>query len=680
MSWTGPADLVWIPAAPLVVALALGIASGVLRRQLADRTIAWVAAAGFAVPALLSTLFFARLVSGGIEVPIVDRVGSWFGLGVGAEALDVAFVLRFDPVAALLCLVASYVGLAIQIHAGIHMARDDHDDGGLQRFCAYACALLAAVLLFVLADDMVLAFAAWVSCGLFGRLLVGFWYGEADRRAALQKVSLRQRTGDALFLAGLLSVFWQLVDGGGADLSWSSLRAARDTLLAVPPPAHEGEAPGVAPAVYTGLLFALAAASRLFVLPFMFGLRAASVAPSPASAFMQAVAMPCTGILLLVRVGFLFEAVPLLETALCWVAAAGALLFVLASLAEDDGRAILTWTTGSQLSIAALAVGLGAYDVALFHVTAHACAKALLFLGIATASKARGHQHDRTKLQPLGLAMVWPQAFTLVGALTMAGLPPTIAFFSIEQVLDAADRAVELPGHLTLCVLVLLTVFFTALTTIRLYYLVFPVRSSFDPARRRLAWEPRTPSLWSLGALAVLCAFGGVIGVSQIFGDALEIEQMNSLSVFFEPVLPDVHPPRGEPGRQSTWIGLQVLAMAAGAVGARLLFRNRAEPVLDLRNRFRGPGRRVVDALDPDNVFGWLVIVPSSAVARQLARGPIGERLLVFVLETAPAKLADWVGGLFDRYGQAGYAQGVLASMLVGAVLVVLGLTLGGVL
>ena len=680
MSFTGPAALAWIPAAPLLVGLSLGVASGLLRRQLADRSVATIAAAGFALPALLSTLFFARLVSGGIDVPIVERSGSWLGLGVGAEALDVAFVLRFDPLSALLCLVASYVGLAIQLHAGVHMARDDHDDGGLQRFCAYSCALLSAVLLFVLADDMVLAFAAWVSCGLFGRLLVGFWYGEEDRRAALQKVSLRQRAGDALFLAGLLSVFWQLVDGGGADLSWSSLRAAGDTLLAVPEPVAEGEPPGVAPAVYTGLLFALAAASRLFVLPFMFGLRAASVAPSPASAFLQSVAMPCTGILLLVRVSFLIEAVPLLETALCWVAGLGALLFVLASLAEDDGRAILTWTTASQLSIAALAVGLGAYDVALFHVTAHACAKALLFLGVATASKARGHQHDRSKLQPLGLAMVWPQAFTLVGGLTMAGLPPTIAFFSIEQVLDAADRAEGLPGHLLLCGVVLLTVFFTALAVVRLYYIVFPVRSSFDPARRRLRWEPRAPSLWSLGSLAVLCVFGGVIGVSQIFGDAFEVEQMNSLSVFFEPVLPDAHPPRSEPGRQTTWIALQILAMASGAVAGRLLFRGRAEPVLDLRNRLRGPGRRVVEALDPDNVLGWLVIVPSSAVARQLARGPVGERMLVFVLETAPAAVVDWLGGLLDRHGQAGYAQGVLASMLVGAVLVVLGLTLGGVL
>ncbi len=681
MSPTETAALAWIPAAPLFVALAFGLASGLLRRNLSDRNVAAITSAGFAVSALLSVIFFARLVGGGLVTPIVERSGSWFGLGVGAEALDVAFVLRLDPLSSLLCVLASFIGLAIQLHAGVHMSRSDHEDGGLQRFCAHSSALLASVLLFVLADDMVLAFAAWVSCGLFTRLLVGFWYSEADRTAALQKVSLRQRAGDAFFLAGLLSVFWQLVDGGGADLSWSSLRAASDTLLASSPEAGDGEAAAVwTPAVFTGLLFVLAAASRLFVLPFMFGLRAASVAPSPASALIQSVAMPCTGILLLVRVSFLIEAVPLLETTLCWVAGLGALIFVLASLTEDDGRQILTWSTASQLSIAALAVGLGAYDVALFFVVAHACAKALLILGVATASKARGHEHDRKKLQPLGLAMVWPQAFMLIGGLTLAGLPPTIAFFSIEQVLDAADRAEALPGHLVLCGVVLVTVFFTALSMIRLYYIVFPVRSSFDPARRRLQWEPHGPSLWSLGALAVLCVFGGVIGVSQIFGDPFEIEQMNSLSAFFEPVLPDAHPPRTEPGRQTMWIALQVLAMAAGSVAGRALFRGRAEPILDLRNRLRGPARRVVQAFDPDNVFGWLVIAPSSAVARGLARGPFGERLLVWLLDTAPSGLAMWLGGLLDRHGQSGQTQGVLASMLVGAVLIVLGLTLGGVL
>lgn len=680
MSAAQSAALLWIPAAPLVVALGLGVASGLLRRQLTDRSVATVTAGGLGVSALLSALAFTRLVGEGIGVPIVERSGSWFGLGVGAEALDVAFVLRLDPLSSLLCLLASIVGLAIQLHAGVHMSRSDHDDGGLQRFCAYSSALVASVLLFVLADDIVLAFAAWVACGLFTRLLVGFWYGGADRTAALQKVSLRQRAGDALFLAGLLSVFWQLVDGGGADLSWSSLRASSATWVDVGSEAAGTPPPMWSPAILTGLLFALAASSRLFVLPFMFGLRAAAVAPTPASALIQAVAMPCTGILLLVRVSFLVEAVPLLQMSLCWVAGAGAVLFVLASLTEDDGRAILTWTTASQLSIAALAVGLGAYDVALFHIVAHACAKALLFLGVSTASKARGHEHARSKLQPLGLAMVWPQAFTLVGALTMAGLPPTIAFFSLEQVLDAADRAEALPGHLVLCAAVIVTIFFTALSLVRLYYIVFPVRSSFDPARRRLQWEPHGPTLWSMGALAVLCTFGGVIGVSQIFGDPFEIAQMNSLSVFFEPVLPDAVPPRAEPGRQTTWIALQVLAMAAGSIAGRALFRGRAEPVLDLRNRLRGPSRRVAQAFDPDNVFGWLVIMPASTVARALARGPFGERMLTWWLDTLPAGLVMGLGRALDRHGQSGHAQGVLASMLIGALAVVLALTLGGVL
>jgi len=682
MTLTGLATLAWIPAAPLIVAVGLGLASGLLRRQLADRSVAALTSAGFATSALLSVAFFTRLVSQGFDTPIVERAGSWFGLGVGAEALDVAFVLRLDPLSSLLCLVASIVGLAIQLHAGLHMSRDDHEDGGLQRFCAFSSALLGSVLLFVLADDMVLGFAAWVSCGVFTRLLVGFWYSEVDRKAALQKVALRQRAGDALFLAGLLSVFWQLVDGGGADLSWSGLRAAHDAVLASTDPSSEALTNAAAtwsPAMFTGVLFALAAASRLFVLPFMFGLRAAAVAPSPASALIQAVAMPSIGILLLVRVSFLIEGVPLLSTTLCWVSAIGALLFVLASLTEDDGRAILTWSTASQLSIAALAVGLGAYDVALFHVVAHACAKALLFLGIATASKARGHRHDRARLQPLGLAMVWPQAFTLIGGLTLAGVPPTIAFFSIEQVLDAADRAEALPGHLMLCVIVLVTVFATAFSLVRLYYIVFPVRSSFDPARRRLVWEPRGPSLWSLGALATMCVFGGVIGVSQIFGDPFEIDQMNSLSVFFEPVLPDAHPPRTEPGRQTMWIALQMLATATGAVGARLLFRGRAEPVIDLRNRLRAPARRLVKAFEPDEVFGWTVIAPSSAIARQLARGPFGERGLSFLLDRAPAGFSRWLGTMLERHGQAGQTQGMLASMLVGAVVIMLGLTLGGV-
>ena len=93
-------------------------------------------------------------------------------------------------------------------------------------------ALLASVLLFALAEDMVLSFAAWISCGLFGRLLVGFWYGESPRTASMQQVALRQRAGDALFLAGILTVFWQLVEGGGADLTWGGLRGAGEALQA----------------------------------------------------------------------------------------------------------------------------------------------------------------------------------------------------------------------------------------------------------------------------------------------------------------------------------------------------------------------------------------------------------------------------------------------------------------
>jgi NADH-quinone oxidoreductase subunit L len=686
MPITGPATLAWIPALPLIVATSLGVASGLLRRSLSDRSVAAVTSAGFAGSFLLSLLFFARLVSGGIEQPIVERMGSWFGLGVAAEALDVAFILRLDPLSSLFCLLASGVAFAIQLHSGIHMSRSDHDDGGLQRFCAYTSALLASVLLFVLAEDMLLAFAAWVGCGLFTRLLVGFWYGETHRMAALQKVALRQRAGDALFLAGILTIFWQLVNGGGADLSWSGLRAAGEALQSLPPASQVAVEAGIdvesqrATALFTALLFVGAAASRLFVLPFVFGLRAAALAPSPASALIQAVAMPCTAVLLLVRLASMLQGLPGLATGLCWAAGIGALLFVVASLTEDDGRNVLTWTTASQLSIAALAVGLGAYDAAVFQVMAHAFAKALLFLGIATASKARGHTHDRSKHAPLGLAMLWPRTFTLLGGLTMAGLPPTIAFFAYEQLLDAADRAIGLPGHALLGWLLIATVFTTALSVVRLYYIVFPARSSFEPARRRLPWEPHGPSLWSLGALAAFCAFGGVFGVSQIFGDPFEIEQMNSLSAFLAPVVPNAVPTRGELGGQSGWIALQILAMVSGAVLARLLFRSREELAMQVRDGLRGPARRAVDLLDPDRLFERVVVTPGARIARAIADGPVGERLLSALLDRGPAFVVDrWVTTA-QRWTQAGYLQGYVVTMLAGALFVVLVLTLGEVL
>jgi NADH:ubiquinone oxidoreductase subunit 5 (subunit L)/multisubunit Na+/H+ antiporter MnhA subunit len=517
-------------------------------------------------------------------------------------------------------------------------------------------------------------------------LLVGFWYGETHRMVALQKVALRQRAGDALFLAGILTVFWQLVDGGGADLSWSGLRVAGEALQALPAASQVAVDAGIdveaqrSTALFTALLFVGAAASRLFVLPFVFGLRAATLAPSPASALIQAVAMPCTGVLLLVRVAPLLEGLPGLSTALSWAGGTGALLFVVASLTEDDGRNILTWTTASQLSIVALAIGLGAYDSALFLVMAHAFAKALLFLGVATASKARGHTHDRRNHAPLGLAMLWPRTFTLLGGLTMAGLPPTIAFFAYEQVLDAADRALSTPGHVLLGWLVIATLFTTALSVVRLYYIVFPARSSFEPARRRLPWEPHGPSLWSLGALATLCAFGGVFGVSQIFGDPFEIEQMNSLSVFLAPVVPDAVPPRGDLGGQSRWIALLILSMSSGAVLGRLLFRSRDELAMQVRDALRARTRQVVDLLDPDRLFEYLVVIPGAGIARVIARGPLGERLLSALLDRGPAMLVDRFVHALEQRTQAGYLQGQVAAILVGALFVVFVLTLGEVL
>jgi len=370
---------------------------------------------------------------------------------------------------------------------------------------------------------------------------------------------------------------------------------------------------------------------------------------------------------------------PGLPALLAWTAGIGALLFVVASLTEDDGRNILTWTTASQLSIVALAVALGAYEAALFHVMAHAFAKALLFLGIATASKARGHGHDRQKLTALGLAMLWPRTFTLVGGLTMAGLPPTIAFFSYEQVLDATARAHSVQGHVLLSWLVLATIFTTSLAVVRLYYIVHPARTSFDPVRRRLAWEPHGPPLWSLGALAVLCTFGGVFGVSQIFGDSFGIEQMNSLSVFLAPVLPDAVPPRGELGGQSGWIALQIAFMTAGAVAGRLLFRSREEVAMQVRDGLRAPARRVVEVLDPDRVLERVAAHRVAGVAGLVARGLFGERLLSGLLERWPTSLVDRSAHAAQRFTQAGFLQGYVASMLFGALLVVLALTLGEV-
>jgi NADH-quinone oxidoreductase subunit L len=452
-------------------------------------------------------------------------------------------------------------------------------------------------------------FVGWEGVGLCSFLLIGFWFekGEGGIGNALagKKAFVVNRVGDAAFLLALFLTF----------RTFGSLRFEEVFARA------EAAGPSQAGAVTAiAVLLLIGATGKSAQIPLHVWLPDAMAGPTPVSALIHAATMVTAGIYLIVRTHVLFDLAPAAATAVALVGAATALFAASIALGQFDIKRVLAYSTISQLGFMMSAVGLGAYVAGIFHLITHAFFKALLFLsagsviqgvehGLEAGGPGSGHQGGGHSIDPQdmrhmgGLRRRMPVTFAvyLVGALTLAGLPPLAGFFSKDEILAAASAASPLVYGLLTAAATL-----TALYIGRQVFLVFA--GTARSAAAAGAQESRPIMLLPLAALAALSILGG----------ALNLPGVATLGGWLEETLAEVHAGefRIEVAGLSVGLAVVSLTLAWWLYGRRPLAAGGQDP---LARALGGLFRALHNEWWIDELYAALIVRPYVRLADFLA-------------------------------------------------------------
>jgi NADH-quinone oxidoreductase subunit L len=361
---------------------------------------------------------------------------------------------------------------------------------------------ISAMLVLVLANNLLLLYLGWEGVGLCSYLLIGFWYEEPLNGAAARKAFVMTRVGDAALAIGLFLLFTEF---GTLDIQ---------PLLA----AAAGRWPAGHPtASLAALLLLGGAVGKSAQLPLQTWLPEAMAGPTPISALIHAATMVTAGVYLIARMHGLFELAP---SVMALVAGVGSLTLLMAgfsALTQTDIKRILAYSTISQIGYMFLALGVGAWSAAVFHLMTHAYFKALLFLAAGAVIHSYHHEHDIFRMG--GLRRRLPVAFWsfVFGSAALVALPFTSGYYSKHEILLAAYAA---GGGGWLWGAGVCGALLTGLYSARLVFVAFFGREN-RKAHEHLGPSMRVPLL----VLCGLSLFGGyfVMPFDSVFGDAGEV-------------------------------------------------------------------------------------------------------------------------------------------------------------
>jgi NADH-quinone oxidoreductase subunit L len=447
------------PAAGFVLLVLFG-------RRLGEPTAGWLATLAMAGSFVSTVVVYLGLLDLPAEERFVTQV-AWNWIPVGSFNVDLAFLA--DPLSIAMALFITGIGTLIHLYSIGYM----HGDPDFSRFFVYLNLFALSMLVLVLGDNLVLAFLGWEGVGACSYLLISFWYTNPANASAGKKAFVTNRIGDMGFMLAMFLIFQNL----------GSLRYA-DVL----PRAGE-----LATVTATGivLLLLVAAAGKSAQLPLFVWLPDAMAGPTPVSALIHAATMVTSGVYLLTRMNpVLSQASDWAPQIVAWVGVITALVAATIALAQNDIKKVLAYSTISQLGYMFLAVGVGAYVPALFHMITHAFFKALLFLGSGSVIHGLHGEQDMRRMGGLAKYMPITAATFIVGWLAIAGVPPFSGFWSKDEILFYAYDQ-----NVVLWLLGLITAMLTAFYMSRQVFLTFSGRLRYaDPSANEIdqAWERRT--------------------------------------------------------------------------------------------------------------------------------------------------------------------------------------------
>ena len=507
----------------LFLPLLASIISGFFGKYIGDRNSEIVTSLFVSISSILSLFIFYNVIYEGYENNVV--IASWINSG----SLNVNWSIKIDALSSVMLVVVTLISSLVHIYSIGYMSHDPHKP----RFMAYLSLFTFAMLTLVTSDNFLQLFFGWEGVGLCSYFLIGFWFKKDSANAAAIKAFIVNRVGDFGFALGIFLIFYLF---GTVNYN--------EVFLLIPKTLDQD--------IYF-LGINLKSIDLICILLFMGAmgksaqfllhtwLPDAMEGPTPVSALIHAATMVTAGVFLVVRCSPIFEYSQIALNIICIVGMTTAFFAATVALVQNDIKKIIAYSTCSQLGYMFFAAGIGAYNVAIFHLFTHAFFKALLFLGAGSVIHSLNNEQDIRKMGGIWRKLPYSWGLMIVGTLALSGFPFFSGFYSKEAIIEFA----YLKGNTLGYYVVVIGIFTALLTAIYSWRLVFKTfHGTYENKELKIDSIHESPyvMLVPLIVLAIGSIFAGFFFKELFIGQYASNNFWSDSIEFLSPISTD-HPP-----------------------------------------------------------------------------------------------------------------------------------------
>jgi len=620
---------------PLIIAIPLigGFINGVFGKKLPK-----VIVGSIATISVFTSFFLALSVFFQLEDAQTIHLFTILNL----EDIQLNARLMVDNLSIWMTLIITGVGALIHLFSMGYMSKDE----GYYKFFTYLNLFIFAMLILVLGSNYFMLFFGWEGVGICSYLLIGFHYSDAEKGMlnglAARKAFIMNRIGDLGLLIGLFLLLAQF-----GTLEYGELA---NKILVEGLSYSDWTVFGITLCLFIG------ATGKSAQIPLFTWLPDAMAGPTPVSALIHAATMVTAGIFLVVRSNFLFELAPMTQDIMLYVGLATSLVTAFIAMRQNDIKKVLAYSTVSQLGFIFVALGMGAYTAAIFHVTTHAFFKALLFLGSGSVIHAMSDEQDIRKMGGLKKFIPITHITFLIGTLAISGFPLLSGFFSKDEILAHAMH-----HNMFVYVLLAFSALLTAIYMFRLYFVVF--HGSFrgsDSAKSHLHESPLNMTL-PLMVLAVLSVIGGLLNIPSLLGGHHWFSHLLKENVAGLSIIHDVHLSDGD--TLMLMLSASTLTILALFFSYKAYVKKESIPLGD--HDIKGWTKLSANKLYFDEIYHSLFVRPIEGISKFLYK--VFEVIILNGIISTLAITLDKSGELVKKI-QSGKTDWYILWMVVGIV------------
>ena len=427
------------------------IISGFFGKYIGDRISEIITSLFVSISAVLALFVFYQVVTQGYENNIV--IASWIHSG----SLNVNWSIKIDALSAVMLVVVTLISSLVHIYSIGYMSQDPHKP----RFMAYLSLFTFAMLTLVTSDNFLQLFFGWEGVGLCSYFLIGFWYKKDSANAAAIKAFIVNRVGDFGFALGIFLIFYLFGTVNYNEVFQQIPQNLNNKLFFLG--LHINSIDLICILLFIG---AMGKSAQIFLHTW---LPDAMEGPTPVSALIHAATMVTAGVFLVVRCSPIFEYSQLTLNIITVVGMSTAFFAATVALVQNDIKKIIAYSTCSQLGYMFFAAGVGAYNVAMFHLFTHAFFKALLFLGSGSVIHSFKDEQNINQMGGIWKKLPYTWVLMIIGTLALTGFPFLSGFYSKDAIIEYAYLRGNTAGYYA----VVVGIFTALLTSIYSWRLIF---------------------------------------------------------------------------------------------------------------------------------------------------------------------------------------------------------------